>query len=89
MKPLITGKRLAYKDYIDWYFLLKEKHVSLGDVIAHAEKKFGGDFNDRLFLGQLVSFNEIRTQEIDFLRDPIDREMLTRFLTEEVRSFKL
>ncbi len=89
MKAFAIGKRLAYKDYIDWYFLLKEKHVSLGDVIAHAEKKFGGDFNDRLFLGQLVSFNEIRTQEIDFLRDPIDREMLTRFLTEEVRSFKL
>ena len=89
MKPLVTGKRLAYKDYIDWDFLLKEKHVSLGDVIVHAEKKFSGDFNGRLFLGQLVSFDEIRTQEIDFLRDPVDREMLTRFLTEEVRSFEL
>jgi hypothetical protein len=89
MKAFAIGKRLAYKDYVDWYFLLKEKHVSLAEVITIAEKKYGGDFNDRLFLGQLVSFDDIPTQKIEFLRDFVDRETIIQFLTQEVRDFKL
>ena len=89
MKAFAIGKRLAYKDYVDWYFLLKEKHVLLTDVIVHAEKKYGGDFNDRLFLGQLVSLDDILTQKIEFLRDSVDRETIIQFLTQEVRNFKL
>lgn len=89
MKAFALGKRLAYKDYVDWYFLLKDQHVMLEQVIALAKKKFGGDFNDRLFLGQLVSFDEVSTQQIDFLRDPIDRETIETFLKTTVRSFKL
>ena len=89
MKAFAIGKRLAYKDYVDWYFLLKEKHVSLAEVIAIAEKKYGGDFNDRLFLGQLVSLDDIPTQKIEFLRGPVDRETIIQFITQEVRNFKL
>lgn len=47
MKAFAIGKRLAYKDYIDWYYLLKEKHVDVQGVITLASKKFGADFNDR------------------------------------------
>ena len=89
MKAFAIGKRLAYKDYVDLYFLLKEKHVSIAQVIAIAEKKYGGDFNDRLFLGQLVSLDDIPTQKIEYLRDPVDREALIQLLTQEVRNFKL
>lgn len=64
MKAFSIGKRLAYKDYVDWYFLLKDTHVSLPNVIKTAKKKFGHDFNDRLFLGQLVSFSDIPTQTV-------------------------
>ena len=73
MKAFAVGKRLAYKDYVDWYFLLKEKYVELEDVIPFCQKKFGNDFNDRLFLGQLASLEDIPTQKIDFLRDAVDR----------------
>lgn len=88
MKAFSIGKRLSYKDYIDWYFLLKEKHVDLSDAIAHAKKKFGGDFNDRLFLGQLVSFEDISPQKIDFLRDEVEWKTVQNFLKEIVRNFK-
>jgi len=84
MKAHAIGKRLAYKDYVDWYFLLKENHIRLHDVIELAKKKFGGEFNDRLFLGQLVSLVDIQTQKIDFLRDPVDRETIERFLEKTV-----
>ena len=87
MKALAIGKRLSFKDYIDWYFLLKEKHISLREVIIHAKKKFGEDFNDRLFLGQLVSLEDVSTQKIDFLRDAIDRKTVQSFLEKTVRAF--
>ncbi len=87
MKAFSIGKRLSYKDYIDWYFLLKEKHVTLSEVITHAKKKFGGDFNDRLFLGQLVYLDDITTQKIDFLRGAVNRESVQNFLREATREF--
>lgn len=89
MKAYAIGKRISYKDYVDWYFLLQERHVRLADVIAHAKKKFGGDFNDRLFLGQLVSLEDVTTQKIDFLRDAVSRETILRFLKKTVRTFIL
>ncbi len=86
MKASSIGKRLSYKDYVDWYFLLKEKHTTLKEVIALAEKKFNGDFNARLFLGQLVSLEDIPTQEVNFIRNEVGRNEIKKFLEEEVRS---
>lgn len=89
MKAFAIGKRLAYKDYVDWYFLLKENHVNLADVVRTAKKKFSYDFNDRLFLGQLASFHDVPTQKIDFLRGDVDRASIQKFLEDAVRRYKI
>lgn len=89
MKAFAIGKRMSYKDYVDWYFLLSEKHVALPDVIGLAQKKFGGDFNDRLFLGQLVSLNDIDELPIEFLRQPVAKQEVQLFLQQTVENFKL
>ena len=89
MKAFAIGKRLSFKDYVDWYFMLKEKRVMFQEVIALAQKKFGGDFNDRLFLGQLVSLADVPEQTIDFLRGSVDKAEIGRFLESEVKSFLL
>ncbi len=89
MKAFAIGKRLSYKDYVDWYFLLKDHHIKLERVIKFAQKKFGSDFNDRLFLGQLISLEDIQTQEIDFLGKPVNRSTVEQFLKTAVRKFKL
>ena len=88
MKAHAIGRRLSYKDYVDWYFLLKGKRIKLPEVISMAQKKFGGEFNDRLFLGQLVSLIDIPTQPIDFLRDEVGRETIQKLLESEVRKIK-
>jgi len=85
MKAFSLGKRLSYKDYVDWYFLLHEKHVLLEKVIALSQKKFRNDFNDRLFLGQLTLMEDIPFQKIEFLRDPVDQATVQKFLKEAVR----
>ncbi len=87
MKAFAIGKRLSFKDYVDWYFILKEKRVTLPDVISLAQKKFGDDFNDRLFLGQLVSLSDVPAQTIDFLRDAVDKAKIERSLKSEVKNF--
>lgn len=87
MKAFAIGKRITYKDYVDWYFLLHEKHVDLQEVIIIAKTKFGGDFNDRLFLGQLVSLEDIPIQKIDFLREVPDKNIIEEFLRKMVRDF--
>lgn len=89
MKALAIGKRMSYKDYVDWYFLLSENHIRLEDIIAFCGKKFGNDFNDRLFLGQLVSLEDIPEQKINFLRDEVSRAKIEGFLRETIRNFKL
>jgi len=89
MKAFSIGKRLSYKDYIDWYFLLSGKYVNLQQVIKLADKKFNGDFNARLFLGQLVSMADVPAQKIDFIHSEVSRETVEKFLIDAVRNFKI
>lgn len=87
MKAFAIGQRMAFKDYVDWYFMLKEHHVNLAEVIAHANKKFGPEFNDRLFLGQLASLEDIREQPIEFLRGKVTYNSIKAFLAQSVKKF--
>lgn len=87
-KAFSIGKRLSYKDYVDWYFMLSEKHVSLPEVIRLCEQKYGNDFNDRLFLSQLASMDDIKIQKIDYLRNPVERNEIQQFLEEQVKAFE-
>jgi len=87
MKSFSIGKRLSFKDYIDWYFMLADKRVSLLEVIEGAKRKFGADFNDRLFLGQLVSMEDIPFQKIDFLKDQVSKETVEQTLKLAVKEF--
>lgn len=87
MKAFSIGKRIAYKDYVDWYFLLHDDHVTLDDIIVLARSKFGNDFNDRLFLGQLVSFEDVPSQKIDFSHQEIPRQTIENFLKKTVKDY--
>ncbi len=86
MKAFAIGKRLSFKDYVDWYFLLSKDYVTLPDVIQLAQAKFRGDFNDRLFLGQLASLNDIPDQKIDFLGEPVDRTAIETVLKTHIKK---
>lgn len=89
MKAYAIGRRGTYKDYIDLYFILKEKISSLENIIKTAKKKFGGEFNARLFLEQLVYLEDIEDIKIIFLKDKIAKESLRKFFEKQVAAFKL
>lgn len=87
-KALIQGKRPKWRDYIDLYFLLKEKHVDLKELIEISSQKFGTDFAEKLFLEQLVYWDDIQNYSIEFIGKEISKDEIKLFLKNEVKKFK-
>jgi predicted nucleotidyltransferase component of viral defense system len=85
-KAYTIGRRGAYKDYIDLYFILSEQHATLTEIIEIAEKKFGVEFNSRLFLEQLVYLDDVEDTEIQFLKHAVTRSELLSFFETNIRS---
>lgn len=67
MKAFALGQRSKWKDYVDLFFVFK-KH-SLQEVVDKAHKYFGeGEFNDKLFRGQLDFHQDISyTEPVDWM----------------------
>jgi len=88
-KAYTIGRRGSYKDYIDLFFIFSENHATLADVIELAEKKYGNDFNGRLFLEQLVYLFDIEDTEIKFLREgPADKTAIENFFAGEIKKLE-
>lgn len=85
-KAYTIGRRGSYKDYVDLYFVVAEHHATLLDIIERADRKFGEEFNSRLFLEQLVFIDDIQDTEIQFLKPPITPNALVAFFSERIRE---
>lgn len=88
-KAYSIGRRGTYKDYIDLYFVLAKKYCSLDNIIKLAEKKYGAEFNSRLFLEQLVYLEDVKDIDIIFLRNKITKNRLQNFFNQEIKKLKL
>lgn len=89
VKAYTIGRRGSYKDYIDLYFILKNRLAVLADIIKLAGKKYKNDFNARLFLEQLIYLEDIKDIKIKFLKEKIDPEQLQNFLIKQVEKIKI
>ena len=85
-KAYTIGRRGAYKDYIDLYFILSEQHATLIDIIDVAEKKFGFEFNSRLFLEQIVFLDDVEDTDIQFLKTAVTPSELLNFFEANIRA---
>lgn len=89
-KAYTLGRREELKDYIDLYFLLKEKYCDLKQIIDLAQKKFVNDFNDRLFLEQLIDLDSIPETKITLLRESnLSEELMREFFKSELENLKI
>lgn len=86
-KAAVIGDRGKWRDYVDLYFLLKGGFISLKKIIDLSELRFGGEFSRKLFLEQLVYFNDITDYDIQFLKDNVNPDLIKEFLRESVRQF--
>lgn len=88
-KTYTIGRRGSYKDYVDMFYLLSEHHVTLEEIIAGANKKFGYEFNDRLFLEQLVYLEDITEEPIIFLKKAVSKKELGAYFEDLIGKMKL
>ncbi|OGM13182.1 hypothetical protein A3D84_05385 [Candidatus Woesebacteria bacterium RIFCSPHIGHO2_02_FULL_42_20] len=87
-KAYIIGRRPKWRDYVDIYFLLKDKKISLDQLLKLSIRKFKNDFSKRLFLQQLVYYSDITDYKIEFLKDEISPDKIKVFLEGEVSRYK-
>jgi Nucleotidyl transferase AbiEii toxin, Type IV TA system len=85
-KAYTIGRRGSYKDYVDLYFVVAERNISLPDIIELANKKFGEDFNSRLFLEQLVFLDDVEDRNIQFLSRTVTPGELVAFFQQTIRA---
>lgn len=89
MKAFAIGQRGTMKDYVDLYFIIKEKHTTLENIKKLAERKYKDEFNFRLFLEQLIYTSDVKRERIEFLREPVTEAQMAAFFTEQIKKLKL
>lgn len=88
-KAHTIGRRATRKDYVDLYFILKEKHVELQNLIDIAQRKYKEEFDARLFLEQLLYLDDIPPTPITFLREEPDNDKMLRSFEEVIGKVKI
>ena len=67
-----------------------QKWKKNNDIVTKLYKKYGGDFNSRLFLEQLTYFEDIDSVDAMLLRNQdLTKEVIFNFLAKEIRNIKL
>jgi predicted nucleotidyltransferase component of viral defense system len=87
MKAYSVGRRGAYKDYLDLFYILKGKHILLDEIIEKCSEKYGDAFNSRLFLEQLIYLDDVEEVSIQFLNTNVSKNDVKNFLENEVANF--
>lgn len=86
-KAQTIGRRAVWRDYVDLFFLLKEKKLTLDKIIYFAKKKFSGEFVEVQFLEQLSFFDDLKETPIDFISNPYTSGEIKSFLVTEVKFY--
>lgn len=84
-KTYTIGRRAQYRDYIDLFFLIKEKKLSLNWLIKNAQKKFSDLFPEKIFLEQLIYFEDLTPFPIEFTGEKYSAQDIKNFM-EEIAS---
>jgi Nucleotidyl transferase AbiEii toxin, Type IV TA system len=85
-KAYTIGRRGSYKDYVDLYFIMAERHATLTDIVHRAEQRYAADFNSRLFLEQLVYMADLDDAEIQFIKPLVTPKELLAFFEDRIRE---
>jgi len=86
-KAYVLGQRPAWRDYVDLFFLLKDKHISLEDLIKDAKRKFKAGFAPKLFLEQLTYYGDIKEFKVEFVGKEYSPEQIQEFLKKKVSGY--
>lgn len=85
-KAYAMGRRKTWRDYADIYWSLKNKIIDLDRLVALAERKFDGVFAEKLFLEQLVYFEDVEEKVVDWVGKKVRNEEIKDFLKMIVKK---
>lgn len=86
-KAYTIGRRALWRDYADIYSILKGNILRLSTLIALCRKKFQEDFNESLFLEQLIYLKDLEVTPIAFIGNTPTKEEITSFLEKKVAKY--
>jgi len=85
MKAYALGGRAKWKDYVDLYFLLKDR-FSRQQISEQAKYIFGSYYNEKLFREQICYFQDVDySEKVDFISKVVHEDEIKRFLTSKIK----
>lgn len=88
-KAYTIGRRGEYRDYFDLYAILKNNYMDLSELIRITKKIYGSVFDEKIFLTQLIYFEDLRNFDIipASLSKPPKPEEVKRFFEDLIRNY--
>lgn len=86
-KAITIGRRAVWRDYVDVFYLLKNKHVDLESIVKMAGEKFGGEFVSTQFLEQLRYFDDVKTVPIEYIEKKYTDDEIKSYLQQAVEDY--
>lgn len=89
MKAYALGRRSRWKDYVDFYFLLRD-HYSVDEISSRAVEIFDQLFSPKLFRAQLSYFQDINYIEpVEYLVPVPSEDEMRQFLIDKALDIKI
>lgn len=67
-KAYTLNRRASYRDYVDIYFIMKNKGFTIKQIINNSQKVYGDLFSAKLFLSQLVYVDDLPKAELESIK---------------------
>lgn len=83
-KAYTIGRRGEYRDYFDLYTVIKNGYINLPEIIAYAKKVYGPVFEEKIFLQQLVYFDDLLNFDIIPITKPLPAVKAIRLFFEDL-----
>ncbi|MFH0804406.1 MAG: nucleotidyl transferase AbiEii/AbiGii toxin family protein [Candidatus Zambryskibacteria bacterium] len=87
MKAYSLGRRQSFKDYVDMYTVVSNNLTTLKSIVENAKNKYGGVFNDRVFLEQLVYVDDIEDEPIQWINKLVSKEEIRDFFEIKIKEY--
>ena len=87
----MLGRRNSWRDYVDIYFIIKNRRISLKEVIAKAKNIYRAMFSEKLFLAQLLYTKDIDQKEIKnikLLNKKVSLGDVKKFFEKEIKGLQ-
>ncbi len=86
-KAMTIGRRAVWRDYVDLFYVLKNRIFDLKRIIDFAKKKFKKEFVEFQFLEQLSYYGDLEMTPINFINEFYYQDEIKNFLKKEVLKY--